>query len=206
MNKSLLYIVLFIALTFSGNAQTEKDSVVVSTPTDSITNAVAEKGIVVEEVFVAQKEINPLAPAKAAFYSAVVPGLGQIYNKKYWKAPIAWGLIGWGVYNYSTNNTNYKRFRTAFKRRKAGFSDDEFIANVSDSGLEDAQERAQENRDIWLLATIGFYALNIIDANVDAHLKQFNVSDQLSYDISPYLEANPLTGEPNYGVALLIKF
>ena len=57
-----------------------------------------------------------------------------------------------------------------------------------------------------LLLTIGLYALNIIDANVDSHLKQFNVDDNLSFDIQPYLDYNNITAEPNYGMALTIKF
>ncbi len=161
-----------------------------------------------------QKEINPLAPSKAAFYSAIFPGLGQIYNKRYWKAPIVWGAIGVGVYNYSINNTDYNRFRDAFKRRRAGFTDDEFFdinndntgPDVSDTALQDAQENLQRNRDLWLVITIGFYALNIIDANVDAHLKQYNVSEKLAYSFKPYMDLNEVTGDPNFGMALVFKF
>ena len=64
-----------------------------------------------------RKPINPLAPARAAFYSAVLPGLGQAYNKKYWKIPIVYGAIGTGVYFYTTNDREYQRFRDAYKER-----------------------------------------------------------------------------------------
>ena len=63
---------------------------------------------------------NPLSPSKAAFYSAIFPGMGQIYNKKYWKAPFVWGALAIPTYFYLDNNKEYKRFRTAFKLRKAG--------------------------------------------------------------------------------------
>ncbi|MDX1766769.1 MAG: DUF5683 domain-containing protein [Arenibacter troitsensis] len=161
--------------------------------------------------------MNPLAPSKAAFYSAVFPGLGQIYNKRYWKVPIVYAIIGGGIYGYIYNDDLYDRFRTAFKRRQAGFTDDEFYdlgapnapgadPDFSEAALESAQERYQEDRDLWLLVTIGMYALNIVDANVDSHLKQFNVDDDLSMDFKPFLDMDAITAKPVYGMALTIKF
>jgi hypothetical protein len=175
-----------------------------------------DKGIVIDGK-IEKKKVNPLAPSKAAFYSAILPGLGQIYNKRYWKVPIVYGAMGTGIYAYLYNDDLYDRFRSAFKRRRAGFTDDEFYdvngsgvvpgnPDLSDQALQDAQERYQRDRDLALLITIGLYAFNIIDANVDAHLKQFNVDDDLSLDIKPYLEYHPITSDPNYGIALIIKF
>lgn len=173
--------------------------------------------VVLDSLIMTKEAINPLAPSKAAFYSAVVPGLGQIYNKQYWKAPIVWGALGGSIYMYTFNNDIYQRFRTAFKRRQAGFTDDEFYDLNGDNepgqapdfdvgDLENQQERYQEDRDLWLVACIVIYALNIIDANVTAHLKQFNVDDNLSLDFQPYLDMNPITNNPNYGMALTVKF
>ncbi len=213
MSKSLFHTVVLFLFSFVALAQTENDSIRRVSAVDSIKANAKTKGITVEEVIIAPEIIDPLAPSKAAFYSAVLPGLGQIYNKKYWKAPIVWGIMGWGIYNYSTEHTKYRRYRNAFKRRKAGFTDDEFydpdgngVINVSTEGLENAQENIQQSRDLWLLLNIGIYALNIIDANVTAHLKQFNVSDKLAYDISPYLDLNEVTGDPSYGFTLVVKF
>lgn len=184
------------------------------TEIDSLAQDLEGKGITIQEVTYEKKRINPLAPSKAAFYSAIFPGLGQIYNKRYWKAPIVWGAIGTGIYVYSFNNTEYNRARDAFKRRRAGFTDDEFYdingdgsgPDISDDALQDAQEARQRDRDLSLLVTIALYAFNIIDANVDAHLKQYNVDDDLSFDFQPYLDLNPLTNKPNYGMALVVKF
>lgn len=185
---------------------------------DSLKTDLKRDNVVVLDSLIMTKEaINPLAPSKAAFYSTIVPGLGQIYNKQYWKAPIVWGALGGSIYMYSFNNDNYQRFRTAFKRRQAGFTDDEFydLAGDNEPGqapdfdvgdLENQQERFQEDRDLWLVACIVIYALNIIDANVTAHLKQFNVDDNLSLDFQPYLDMNPITNNPNYGMALTVKF
>ncbi len=174
------------------------------------------RGVVVDGK-IDKRRANPLAPSKAAFYSAVLPGLGQIYNRRYWKLPIVYGAIGTGVYAYIYNDDLYNRFRDAFKRRRAGFTDDEFYdvnnsgispgnPDLSDQALQDAQERYQRDRDLALLITIALYALNIIDANVDAHLRQFNVDDNLTFDLQPYLEYHPITSDPNYGVSLTFKF
>ena len=77
---------------------------------------------------------NPLSPAKAAFYSAVLPGLGQAYNKKYWKIPIVYGGLATGIYFYTTNNKEYNRYRDAYKSRLAGLTTDEFYT-VNSSGI-----------------------------------------------------------------------
>nr|WP_154365140.1 DUF5683 domain-containing protein [Maribacter luteus] len=185
---------------------------------DSLDLELKEEGIVVQDIMVEKKkEINPLAPSKAAFYSAVLPGLGQVYNKRYWKVPIVYAALGVGVYAYKYNDDYYKRFRTAYKRRLAGFTDDEFYdingdnvegadPDLDSDDLEYQQENYQRDRDLSLVLTIAMYALNIIDANVDAHLKQFNVDEDLSLDVHPYLNLNPVTSDPNYGLAFTIKF
>ena len=128
---------------------------------------------------ITEEPYNPLAPAKAAFYSAVLPGLGQAYNKKYWKIPVVYGGIAAGVYFYQRNTKDYNRFRDAYKRRLAGYQDDEF-QGVSDARLRDAQKTAGRNRDVSLAMAIGVYLLNILDANVDAHLLRYNLNEDLS--------------------------
>lgn len=213
MNNSQILIIFFLACFINVTAQENKNITV----SDSLPDIVAEEGIKVKGKKKKSNNINPLAPSKAAFYSAILPGLGQIYNKRYWKVPIVYAAIGLGVYAYMYNDDLYDRFRTAFKRRKAGFVDDEFYdingsgivpgsPDLSDEALQDAQERYQRDRDLALFITLGLYALNIIDANVDAHLKQFNVDDDLSMDIQPYLDYDPIYSNPSYGVALTIKF
>jgi hypothetical protein len=212
VGKNLIFwSLLFFPVLFSLAQEGQKES-----SADSVRQDLKKQKVSVEGK-VEKKRINPLAPSKAAFYSTILPGLGQAYNKRYWKIPIVIGAIGAGIYAYKYNDDLYDRFRTAFKRRKAGFTDDEFYdingsgivpgsPDLSDSALQDAQERYQRDRDLALFITLGLYALNIIDANVDAHLKQFNVDDDLGLDIKPYLEYTPIYGDPNYGVALTIKF
>lgn len=151
-------------------------------------------------------EYDPLAPSKAAFYSAVLPGLGQAYNRKYWKIPIVYAGIATGIYFYTQQNDEYNRFRDAYKRRLAGFTDDEFYGDpatgplISNDRLIDAQRRAQKNKDISIIVSIAFYLVNIIDANVDAHLRQYNVNDDLS--LVPAINLDPVTTTASYGLSL----
>lgn len=175
---------------------------------------ISEKNIVIQDT-ITKKPIDPLTPSKAAFYSAILPGLGQAYNKKYWKIPIVYAALGTGIYFYIDNNNDYKRYRNAYKRRLAGFSDDEFwgadsegnpfaTPSISNDGLIRAQRTLRRNKEISLLVTIGIYALNIIDANVDAHLLQYNVNDNLA--LKPHFNINELDAKTNLGLTLNFKF
>ena len=155
------------------------------------------------------RPLDPLLPAKAAFYSAVLPGLGQAYNKKFWKIPIVYGAIGTGLYFYLDNNKLYKQYRNAYKRRLAGFTDDEFYGPgdtpfLSDEALIRAQRTLKRNKELSMLVTVGLYVLNIIEANVDAHLLQYNLDENLA--LKPFMDFN----NPNYttqiGLSLNIKF
>lgn len=217
MSKFLFTAFLFCLFALVCTAQ-EKDSIpdTKNQEIDSLQSDLKEEGIIIVDTLQKQKvRINPLAPSKAAFYSAVFPGLGQIYNKRYWKVPIVWGALGGAVYGYIWNDNLYDRFRTAFKRRQAGFIDDEFydpfggvgpIPRLDQGDLQNEQDARQRDRDLWLLAAIAVYALNIVDANVDAHLKQFNVDENLSFDMQPFLDLDPVTNQPNYGMAVVVKF
>ncbi|MEO1010319.1 MAG: DUF5683 domain-containing protein [Bacteroidota bacterium] len=224
MIKIFRIALLFVLSSLMGFAQEEQptEEPPVHQEVDSLITDMENSGVMIVDTLVTQKKrINPLTPSKAAFYSAVIPGLGQIYNKRYWKAPIVWGAIGTGILIYDYNNTQYNRFRDAFKRRRAGFTDDEFYdldrdgvtrvpgeADFSEEALQDAQERFQRDRDLTLLITILLYALNVVDANVDAHLKQYNIDDDLSLDldIKPYIDLDPISNNPAYGMALVLKF
>jgi hypothetical protein len=148
-------------------------------------------------------KINPLAPSKAAFYSAIFPGLGQIYNKKYWKLPLVYGAIGTGVYAYVWNNKQYNDYRDAYKSRLTGAKNDKFEF-LDDARLIQGQKFYQKNRDLASLITVGLYILNIVDANVDAHLLQFNVSDDLSF--KPDLHQNQIDNRQNIGLTFCFKF
>lgn len=148
-------------------------------------------------------------PSKAAFYSAVLPGLGQAYNGKYWKIPLAYAGIGGSIFAYITNDKEYDRLRTAFQIRLAGGTDDEYSREdgtpiVTNAGLERAQRVSQRNKELSLLIAAAFYAIQIIDANVDGHLSQFDVDRDLSF--KPYLDYNQAAVGTSYGFAISYTF
>jgi hypothetical protein len=152
---------------------------------------------------IALEEIDPLTPAKAAFYSAILPGLGQAYNKKYWKIPLVYGAIGTSLYFYIDNNNKYRDYRNAYKRRLEGYNDDKY-QYLDESRLVAGQKFYQRNRDLSALFVVGFYVLNIIDANVDAALIQFNVNERLS--MRPEIYPNDVTFKPNVGLTFNYRF
>tara|TARA_R110002126_G_scaffold277560_2_gene423557 strand:- start:44513 stop:45109 length:597 start_codon:yes stop_codon:yes gene_type:complete len=193
-NITFLFIAFFTATFFA-----QKDS-----------SYVKVKGIKIDgKLNIPQGIYNPLAPSKAAFYSAILPGLGQIYNKKYWKAPIVWGALAIPTYYYQINNSDYKRYRNAYRLRKAGLKDEFTLDNgtelLSTTTLETAQEQLQENRDFSLLSGIILYILQIVEASVNAHLLQFNTDDNIS--LRPTFIADPIQFEaPTVGLKFKYTF
>ena len=150
-------------------------------------------------------KMNPLRPAKAAFYSAALPGLGQVYNKKYWKIPIVYAAIGTSIYSYDFNNKKYWSYRNAYKSRKAGYSSDEFQnLIIDDDRLLDGASFHKKNRDLSMVFTVGFYILNVLDANIDAHLKQYNVNENLT--LNPYFDGGSKLGPESVGLSLNLNF
>lgn len=199
LNKYAIALVIILAFCNNTWAQDDKNS----EDKKEVQKETLEE-LQVEANNIVSDPIDPLAPARAAFYSAILPGLGQAYNKKYWKIPIVYAGLGIGMYFYLDNNKEYKRYRSAYKRRLAGFTDDEFYGTINDDGLREAQKTLSRNRELSLLVTIGLYALNIIDANVDAHLLQYNVDDNLS--LAPHYRINDFDNTGDLGITVNFKF
>ena len=134
--------------------------------------------------------------------------MGQIYNKKYWKAPIVWGALALPVYYYQINNNDYKRYRNAYRLRKNGLVDEFTVGGielVSMQTLETAQKQLRENRDMSLLTGVILYILQIVEASVNAHLMQFNTDDNLT--IKPKLIFDPIRIEtPSIGLTFKYNF
>mgnify|MGYP004245047919 FL=1 len=143
---------------------------------------------------------DPLTPSKAAFYSAVLPGLGQAFIGKSWKIPIVYGAIGASIYYYKTNNKEMLKYRNAYKDRINGIYEDEYLDIIPENEtLLKGMKFHKSYRDISMICIIGFYMLNILDANVSAHMMQFNVSEDLTFN-SKFIFDNNISG-----VALSIK-
>ena len=153
-----IVLLLFFGLFFSQEIK----------PFDSIKT---EKQVVEEIEKANVSTIQKYNPTKAGLYSAVFPGLGQYYNKKYWKIPIVWGAVGTGVGIIVYNDKQYRRYRTAFLAELNGqpheFDD---LPYVDATVLGNTQDRAKRQRDYAIAITGVLYILNIVDAVVDAHL------------------------------------
>ena len=169
-------VLFFLLLSFKIFAQiSPKDTIRVENyPTDSISATTPQSEI---KVLTDIQESNATTvamkynPTKAGLYSAVLPGLGQYYNRKLWKIPIVWGGIGTGIGITLWNDKQYTRYRNAFVAELNGqtheFSE---IPGITVEALGRTQDRAKRQRDYAIAVTGLVYLLNIVDAVVDAHL------------------------------------
>lgn len=144
---------------------------------------------------------DPLTPTKATFLSAILPGLGQIYLGKYLWTPIIWGGLATSLYFYINNQNEYERFRNIYKRRLIGYTDDEYALLIpDDEQILRGMEFYQEYRDISAIFVALTYILNVIHANVAAHMLQFNIDENLTF--SSNLQADSI----QTGVSISIEF
>ena len=126
-------------------------------------NAVSQQiNLVVEDTITKKQAYDPLAPARAAFYSCCTArAWPSMSNGRYWKIPVIYAGIATGVYFYMKNDADYNRFRDAYKRRLAGFTDDEFFGTgttplISNNRLIDAQKSTQRNKDVSIIVSLRF--------------------------------------------------
>lgn len=190
------FILLICTLSFSQEEPKEDDPPSVE--------EIEENFIAIQDT-ISREPLNILGPAKAAFYSAVLPGLGQAYNKKYWKIPLVYAAIGIPTYFFIRNDREFDRFRNAYKNRLAGIDDSETeFAGISNDALIRAQRTTRRNKELSLLLALAGYALNIIDANVDAHLMQYNVDENLA--IRPHMKYDEMENAASLGITLNLKF
>lgn len=140
------------------------------------------------------KKTLKLNPTKAGLYSAVLPGLGQVYNKKYWKVPIVLGAVGAGVGIAVWNDNQYRKYREYYIAKLNG-TPNEFVDThpwLDKVALGNAQDRSKRQRDYAIAITGLIYILNIVDAVVDAHLYEAR------HD--PDLTLNPAMIQDQYGI------
>ncbi|MCE2496012.1 MAG: hypothetical protein J4F31_05480 [Flavobacteriales bacterium] len=143
------------------------------------------------------------SPKTALLRSLAVPGLGQAYNKKYWKIPIIYAALGTSVYFIIDNNRQYNEFKQAYIDRQDGIEDD--YPQYTDDNLITLIDFYRRNRDFSVILTAGIYMINLLDAMVDAHLYEFDVSDELSIKVSPHVQFTPQSGY-NPSVGFTLKF
>jgi hypothetical protein len=136
------------------------------------------------------------SPRKAALYSAVLPGLGQAYNREYWKIPLVYAALGITTYTFILNMDSYRTYRNAYRIRLDGNADthDAYERLYSDASLKVLRDGYREYVDYSVLVFVIAYGLNIADATVFAHLRTFDMSDDLSMKIVPTIIDNRSIG------------
>jgi hypothetical protein len=141
---------------------------------------------------------------KASLLSTVLPGAGQIYNKKYWKTPLIYAAFGGLGYFFVSNNNQYNYFRKNLIAEYDENPDTHNNSGFSGSQLQTQKLYYRRFRDFAAIGIGAVYIFNIIDANVDAHLKSFDVSDDLSLKVSPWNTYR--NGKMASGISLKINF
>lgn len=179
-------------------------------------------------------KVKEHSPHKATIYSALLPGLGQIYNKKYWKLPILYAGIGATLYAIGWNTDQYDRYKNAYvdfsnyldyknqpeggeltepsSKRYEEFAPDYDFSTI-DPGVDDwyktkfknGKDSYKHDRDLSYIILLGVYVLNIIDATVDAHFTNFNINDDLSMTVQPKMNFSPVSGG-TLGLSCRINF
>ncbi len=167
----------------------EKDSTVLI-PVDSLAN-----------ISITQKEWNP---RKSWWMSAILPGLGQAHNKKYWKIPIIYTIFAASIYMIEDNNFKYKIYKDAY----AVFDTDgppSWSPSITDKQLKDRKNFYRRNRDLSIILGSVFYLMNILDASVDANLMDFDISEDLSLRIEPQIEPVKISAKNSFGLKFVIS-
>lgn len=121
---------------------------------------------------------------KATLLSIVLPGAGQVYNKKWWKVPLIYGAMGTTTYLAIQYNDRYKIYRDAYQLRQDG-KDDPFKGKYNTNTLLTFTQDNRNDRDINIMITAGLYGLQVLDAYIDANMFDFDVDDNLSLLITP---------------------
>lgn len=150
------------------------------------------------------KDLKEYSPSTAALYSAILPGMGQAYNRRYWKMPIIYGLgatLGYFIY---VNNGIFLDFRDSFFAKRDGFPENDPFPQISSQTAELNRDVFRRNRDLLMILSVLLYGLNIVDATVDAHLRSFDVSDELSLHLEPSWDS--FMNQPTVGFKLILSF
>ncbi len=154
--------------------------------------------------------IKKHSPNKATLYSAVIPGLGQAYNKKYWKIPIVYA--GFGVLSYFiiSNRNEYLQFREAYDYVMVGDTtipiNNDYVYKYSSDQLSKARDYYRRNMELSIILSGFWYILNILDASVDAHLFDYDISDDLSLHIEPAIKNTIYEPALITGITIKLKF
>lgn len=194
--RRIIFVLIGTLLGFAAQAQDslrvepDPDAVSLKSDTISLTSYAAEHD-----------------PRKAILFAAVLPGLGQVYNKKYWKIPLVYGgLIGFG-YGVNFYQKGYKEFKGGlFDLLESNASQIEIRGyTLTESRLRSIVDQYRRERDFFIILTAGMYLLQMVDAHVDAHLREFDLNPNLQVSIQPTMNNDMMTGR-TAGFSLIVKF
>ncbi|HNY02142.1 MAG TPA: DUF5683 domain-containing protein [Bacteroidales bacterium] len=149
------------------------------------------------------------SPTRATILSACVPGLGQIYNRKYWKVPVVYAGFGVLTYFIYTNADYYISFKCAYIESSLGNKNGSYanlVQRYTADQLLSAREYYRRNLEVSIIFTTLWYVLNILDATVDAHLYTYNISDKLSMKLEPALLPAGTGFSPSGGLRVCLNF
>ena len=196
----ILFVLLLFVIPLSMRAQ---DPVPVRSDTTRTVTDTLPVTPVIDNVQPASKQLKTKydsvsrthSPRSAAIRSAILPGLGQIYNKKYWKLPIVYGALGTCAVIFEYNLRNYRDTRFAYRVKfnmRVNRTDSALFASIrpnlkplSEESLRNYRNQFRKDIDYSVLVFILLWGLNVVDATVDAHLKTFDVSPDLSFRLRP---------------------
>ncbi|AZA56718.1 hypothetical protein EG349_17835 [Chryseobacterium shandongense] len=213
MKKLLFTFFLSLSVMFFSQVNPNDTIRVEYHPKDSVSveknNTLTEENVVsdLEKANGPTNNTLKLNPTKAGLYSAVLPGLGQFYNKKYWKVPIVWGAVGAGVGIAVWNDNQYRKYREYYIAKLNG-TPNEFVDShpwLDKVALGNAQDRAKRQRDYAIAGTALIYILNIVDAVVDAHLYESRKDPDLTFTPSVIQDQYGIA-PPKTGISLSYKF
>jgi len=230
MKKCLAVCIVFLLLNVQLRGQEAQDSVSVKMPQaasaasqDTTIWVKTENLELPQNAKLNTKPFKP-DPTKAVIYSAIFPGLGQIYNRKYWKLPLVYGGFLGLSYAITWNGGYYNDYSAAYREMsgddpRVNYSNwKPFLQNVNPGELTDSdierfkssfrrkRDFYRRNRDLAIIGTVALYAICMIDAYVDAHLFDFNMSDDLSLRVEPAIMNGPLYSNKTVGLQCSIKF
>lgn len=198
MIRNFTTILICLLICFSADAQRRRRTVVVDSATQQGPDTVLIKSYAAR-----------YSPRKALLYAAILPGLGQVYNKKYWKLPLVYGAFGYMGYWVGKYQQGYQKYKVQLFyniENKLGENGRNPTApNYTTANLRTIVDRYRRERDFMIILMGGMYLLQIVDAHVDAHLKEFDLNPNLQVSIEPMMEQDPMIGRQT-GVSLFIRF
>lgn len=194
---------VFLLLAFAGHGQNTKLDSIKVLQADTVSGLSSDSVVRRGKVISIKSYTAKFNPRKALLYSAILPGAGQVYNKKYWKVPLVYGgIVGLGLvvdfYNQANNKYRNQLF-TILNGQLPGPGD------LTEDQLRTIIDQSRRQRDYFMIFVGFFYILQMVDAHVDAHLKEFDVNPRLRARIEPAMDNSYLTGS-TVGLALTLRF